>query len=845
MSDLAAISIVAPLSGVLYPLAQVPDPVFAQGMMGPGWAIDPIDGLLLAPCAGRITQLAATGHALTLTTADGAEILMHIGLDTVQLGGRGFSPQIKVGDAVAVGDLLIRFDLDAVACAAPSLITPVVLANAERFRVVEQAVQTPGQIAAGEALMQLLAQGEGKDEALDGGSRLTADASVRHHGGLHARPSARVRSAAQPHAAKVTLAFGGQQASALSLVALLGLGVREGDTVTVIAEGREAAAALAAVVAVLETADPAEADAAKSADAPATLARASDLGPGQFGGVCAAPGLGCGPLHLWQAARFDVAARPVAAVDAEFADLDRALADALQVLQADLDSARRQRRQTEVDILTAHQALLDDPELIDDARAEIRGGAGAAVAWNQSVEDRATALAAMDNRLLAERAADLRDVGRRVLRALGVPVQAASAVPAGSVVLADDLTPSDLVSLPLSQLAGIALRHGGPTSHVAIIARANAVPMLVALGADARIAAANGSVVIDADHGVLETLPDAARIASVQAQLAERRIQAEQALAASRAAAVTQDGVTIEVAANIADVAGAEAAAAHGADAIGLLRTELLFLDREQAPGRDEQRSVYDAILNAMSPHPVIIRTLDFGGDKPLAYLPLPPEENPALGVRGIRIAGPYPQILATQFDALLDVAEPQRLRIMLPMVTDATEMATLRAQLVAAARARGMDPEKLPQIGAMVEVPSAALLAGQLAEHAQFLSVGTNDLTQYALAMDRGHPGLAAKLDGLHPAVLRLIGEAVRGASPKGVWVGVCGALASDFDATPLLIGLGVSELSVDPKLVPRIKARVRSLSLNECREFVNQALVLPDAAAVRALVRQRYPHA
>ncbi|MGH8445593.1 MAG: putative PEP-binding protein, partial [Solimonas sp.] len=305
--------------------------------------------------------------------------------------------------------------------------------------------------------------------------------------------------------------------------------------------------------------------------------------------------------------------------------------------------------------------------------------------------------------------------------------------------------------------------------------------------------------------------------------------------------AVTRDGVHIEVAANITDRRGAHAAYAAGADGIGLLRTEILFLDRERAPNADEQRDSYQVILDAMRERPVIIRTLDVGGDKPVSYLPFPSEPNPALGLRGVRIADLHPQIFDQQLRALLALRKPQQVRIMLPMVTEAGELVQVRERLQALAVEMGVG--EMPQLGAMIEVPSAAVLSEQIAAHADFLSIGTNDLTQYALAMDRGHAELAPRLDGLHPGVLRLIAQTVAGAGRRGVWVGVCGALASDPDAVAVLIGLGITELSVDAPSVARVKDRVRSLDLAACRKAAHELLALDSAAAVRAAARALWP--
>jgi phosphocarrier protein FPr len=309
----------------------------------------------------------------------------------------------------------------------------------------------------------------------------------------------------------------------------------------------------------------------------------------------------------------------------------------------------------------------------------------------------------------------------------------------------------------------------------------------------------------------------------------------------SQEAAATHDGRTIEVAANIATLDDAKTAVDNGADAVGLLRTELLFIHRQTAPTADEHKESYQSIVGALNGRTAIIRTLDVGADKEVDYLTLPPETNPALGLRGIRLAQVRPDLLDDQLRGLLAVKPFGTVRILLPMVTDSGELVRLRKRIDELAAEIGRtDPI---QVGVMIEVPSAALLADQLARHADFLSIGTNDLTQYTLAMDRCQADLAAQADGLHPAVLRLIKAATDGAAKHGKWVGVCGALAGDPVAVPLLVGLGVTELSVDPVSVPGIKALVRKLDYPLCRQRAEDALALESAQAVRAASREIWP--
>src|SRR5260221_2258794 len=376
--------------------------------------------------------------------------------------------------------------------------------------------------------------------------------------------------------------------------------------------------------------------------------------------------------------------------------------------------------------------------------------------------------------------------------------------------------PSQLIALDSSRLAGICLARGGATSHVAILGASAGGPRLVAAGPAVLDVAEGTPVVLDGEHGWIDVDPPPAEVASAARAASQRAAQRAADLANAHEPALTLDGVRIVVNANAGSLADAVSAMEHGADGCGLLRTEFLFLDRREAPGEDEQADEYARIAQAFGGKPVNVRTLDIGGDKPIAYLPLPREDNPALGLRGVRTSLANPELLRVQLRAIARAASKTPCRVLVPMVNDSEEIAALRAHA----------PGDLPAIGVMIETPAAALAARALAEHVDFLSIGSNDLAQYTLAIDRGHPDLARKLDALHPAVLLLIAATVEGARAHGRSVSVCGAMAADVDALPLLIGLGVHEISATPSAIPRLKRTARSLDSRACVELVGRAL-------------------
>ncbi|RQS05376.1 phosphoenolpyruvate--protein phosphotransferase [Burkholderia sp. Bp9002] len=842
------IVLLAPLTGPIVPLADVPDPVFSGGMFGDGIGIDPLAGKLVAPCAGVVSHLARTGHAVTITTPQGAEVLLHIGIDTVELNGQGFTARVEAGARVAAGDLLIEFDQDAVARSAHSLVSVIAIANSDAFEVIARA---QGVATAGETpLLTLRGKGEAAAQAAEAGAAAMNEArraiQLTQPGGLHARPAARAREAARGLDAHVEVHFDGRKAPIESVVGLLGLGAGELATIELVGRGAHAQQAIDAVAHELLREAHGEVDekpARTLSPAPQPVARSAgaSLAPNTLAGVCAAPGIAVGALVRWD----DADITPPEQASGTPASESRALDKALAAVDAELDDTVRSASQRgavgEAGIFAVHRVLLEDPTLIDAARDLISLGKSAGHAWRATIRAQIDTLSKLDDALLAERAADLRDIEKRVLRALGHTSGTARALPDEAVLSAEEFTPSDLASLDRARVTALVMARGGATSHAAIIARQLGIPALVAVG-DALYAIPDGTqVVVDASGGRLEHAPTARDVERARHECERLAGVRETNRRTAGEAAATADGRAIEVAANIATLDDANTAVDNGADSVGLLRTELMFIHRQVAPTTLEHQQSYQAIVDALQGRTAIIRTLDVGADKEVDYLTLPPEPNPALGLRGIRLAQVRPDLLDDQLQGLLAVKPFGAVRILLPMVTDAGELVRLRKRIDAFAQAIGRTEPV--EVGVMIEVPSAALLADQLAQHADFLSIGTNDLTQYTLAMDRCQADLAAQSDGLHPAVLRLVDIAVRGAQQHGKWVGVCGALGGDPLAVPILVGLGVTELSVDPVSVPGIKARVRRLDYPLCRQRAQDLLALDSAQAVRAASREIWP--
>lgn len=839
-----AIDIPAPIRGVLTPLDEVPDPVFAARIVGDGFAIDPTDGILVAPLAGEVVQLHPSRHALTLRTPAGLEILMHIGIETVSFRGQGFEAHVHKGDRVEAGARLISFDMAALAPRARSLATLVLFPGAEPGSVrLHGTLSLGASVNRGQPAFACQMAAARIEDAAVPDALVQGSAQVTNQNGLHARPAAMLARAAKAFPCEIHLERDSRRASAKSVTAILELSFSLGDTVAIDARGDRAAEAVAEIARLIASGCGESQDESGAASALAPSASAhqpASVPAGAVAGVVAAPGIAIGMAYHWRRTK------PVIVEAGRGADVEwQSLRDA--IARADADLAQLEAGAGSVaqrSIAGAHRALLDDARILDGVHAALGStGKSAAYCWNLAIEAQAERMRAAGNALLRERADDILDVGARVLAVLSGAKAPQPVFPPECVAFARGLTPSDLATLDTASVIGLVLESGGPTSHVAILARAMGIPALCL--ADVTVAEAS-RVILDAEQGLLWIDPDAAAIASARASLERSQARTARDLQAAREPASTVDGRHLEVAANVATVKDAMRLQELGADGIGLLRTEFLFESRATPPDEQDQVAAYRNVLTRLGPgRRVVIRTLDAGGDKPLPFLPIGVEDNPFLGLRGVRATLHHPEIFRTQLRALLRVSGECPLHIMIPMVSGIEELRQVRAILDEETRQLGQTCRLDPvQLGIMIEVPSAALLAPVLAREADFFSIGTNDLTQYTLAMDRGHTVLGPMADPLHPAVLALIDLTVKGAHAHGKWVGVCGAMAADPRAVPILVGLDVDELSVPPAMVPTIKAGIRSLSHAQCVALARQALASGTAAEVGQLVRDSQSH-
>ncbi len=561
-------------------------------------------------------------------------------------------------------------------------------------------------------------------------------------------------------------------------------------------------------------------------------------------GLPAAPGIAYGPARRIVRAALQVRRVSINDPGAELARLDAASLRAEGELASLRERAEQQVGKDEAGIFIAQQAILHDPELQDRVRKIVEGErVNVEFAWNEGVRFYADMLRSVPDEYIAARAADVEDVGRRVLAWLQGHADEHSQLVTPAVIIAEELTPADTVLLDRKYLLAFCTEGGGPTSHVAILSKALGVPCVVGLGARLASVEDDSLLLVDGTAGELLIDPDE----KTQAEYLRKaegldKLQQEAAVRAAQPA-ITHDGQRVEVVANIGSLDDALEAMKHGAEGVGLLRTEFLFLDRATAPDEEEQVRAYSAIFQAIGPSkPIVVRTLDIGGDKPAPYLDAPKEDNPFLGLRGVRLTLRFKSLFQTQLRSLLRAGAGYDLRVMFPMVSTPDEFFDARQLLYecrASLMAEGLACIQDCQVGIMVEVPSAAILARVFAREVDFFSIGTNDLSQYALAAERTSADVAHLADPLHPSVLQLIQQVIQAAHANRKWVGLCGELAGNPLATPLLLGLGLDEFSASPRSLPLLKQAIRKSNVDAGRSVAQKALEMSNAQEVRNLLQ------
>ncbi|NPV71603.1 MAG: phosphoenolpyruvate--protein phosphotransferase [Firmicutes bacterium] len=555
-------------------------------------------------------------------------------------------------------------------------------------------------------------------------------------------------------------------------------------------------------------------------------------------GVAASPGVAIGPAFVLRTEELKVEKRAIAAedVERELSRLPAAVSESARQIETVKAGAGTKEA---AEILSAQLLMLEDPGLTGLIESTVRDQrAGLEWAVQEAAEQYARTLEQVDDAYIKERAADVRDIGRRLVKNLLGAAQAGPALDRPSIVIAQDLTPSETAALRDNMVLGMAIDKGSTTCHTAILARAKGIPAVVGAAPVSTVARTGVTVAIDGDAGTVHLDPSGEEM-EVYRRAIEAQKQEKQRLAGTKSLpARTQDGVSIEVSANIGFPGDVPVAIENGAEGVGLFRTEFLFMKRDSLPTEEEQFKAYAEVLSGMKGRPVVIRTLDIGGDKDIPYLGLKQELNPFLGWRALRMCLDRPDLFKTQLRAIYRASVHGKAKIMFPMVATVEEVRKAKAvvaEVLGELDREGIKYDPKVEVGIMVEIPSAAVMARSLGREVDFFSIGTNDLTQYTMAVDRTNEKIAHLYDALHPSVIRLIGMVADGAKANGIWAGMCGELAGDPLATGLLVGLGLTELSASMPLVPKVKENVRGLTMKKAREIADRVLQMSETAEVR----------
>ncbi|WP_375505204.1 phosphoenolpyruvate--protein phosphotransferase [uncultured Nostoc sp.] len=662
--------------------------------------------------------------------------------------------------------------------------------------------------------------------------------------GLHARPAAQFVATAARFQSQIlvqNLTRNTELVRGDSINQVTTLGVRQGHELLITATGSDADEALAALQALF--ANNFGEDNVALNSPPAFHHEVTPAIHGELSGIAASAGVAIAPVVHYQSTHISITEYHVDDPDIEWQRVQAAIHTAKQEIQAVFSQASLQIGDAEAAIFDAQLLFLEDPVLLEAAKERIfEHHINAEAAWQAVVDEVATSYRTLEDSYLQERVDDVVDVGQRVLRLLGGNAPANLHLEEPAILVATDLTPSDTARLDPTKVLGICTTSGSATSHSAIIARTLGIPAV--LGVDAQVLhLADGTLMaLDGESGKAWVEPESHILDLLAAKQEAWQTAQQEARATAHQPAITRNGRQVNVFANIGSISDVQVAVASGAEGVGLLRTEFLYLDRTSAPTEEEQLEVYQAIAQVLDNRPLIIRTLDVGGDKPLPYLRVGfSEANPFLGWRGIRFCLDHLDLFKTQLRAILRASVGHQIKIMLPMIASVTEVRAAKVilgEVQAELNQAGISFDAAMKVGIMVEVPSAVAIADQLAAEVDFFSIGTNDLSQYVMASDRTNPRVANLVDALHPAVLRMVQQTIQAAHAAGISVGLCGELAADTLATPILLGLGLDELSVNPQSIPGVKQAIARFCIVESEAIVASALQQDSAEHVRELI-------
>lgn len=570
-----------------------------------------------------------------------------------------------------------------------------------------------------------------------------------------------------------------------------------------------------------------------------------------FYGTPVSSGIAIGKIWVYTPEKVVVLPRKTSDKTYELNQLENAIEKGIRQLDEISKEVQSNIGGNEASIFEAHKLFLQDPEFIKLIKKKIKeDGWTAAWAVKEASDEFASLLEKLDNKYFRERSQDIRDISTRLISLIQENNTKSKKIllDEPAIVVAIDLTPSDTIKFQRDKVLGFAIAKGGPTSHAAILAKSLGIPAITKVNIDVGLLSTGMQAILNGDTGLLVINPNEYEINNAYRQKEKWLQTQKELLVQSDEQAMTNDGHKVKVVANIGGINDAQLAIKNGAEGVGLFRTEFLFLDRETIPSEDEQIKIYNKVFQLIGKEkPIVVRTLDIGGDKAVPYLNMVNEQNPFLGWRAIRMIKEHPELLVVQLRALLQAGFEYDLKIMIPMISQIEEIETVNN--IFNKVLRQLEEENIPhnnnaQLGMMIEIPSTAILAHHFAKRVDFFSIGTNDLTQYTLAVDRTNERVAYLASALHPAVLQLINNTIKKGHEASLWVGLCGEMAGDDIATPILLGMGLDEFSVSPSIIPSLKANIRQLNYTNCRTVAEKALTMETAHEVIEYINNIFPH-
>jgi phosphoenolpyruvate-protein phosphotransferase len=857
-SKIVKIDCFAPVSGNIIDITSVKDEVFAGKMMGDGMAISPSSFQVCSPFDGKIITLHSSKHAIVIQHSSGVEMLIHIGLETVALKGAGFKSLVVEGQTVKANTPLIEFDNSYITKNAKSNVVICVITNNANLNIVKYG---NGDVKVSENKFMYLSNTENGEQidnnknvdlktTLDDGEYLSEFVTIMNHTGIHARPASHIFNIANKYSGDIFILLNNKQASAKSVVGIMGLSIGYGDKIQIKGIGLSSKSV---VDEIMEACKNGLGEEVKKNNVSSTTNSFDNnekhekqkvvkkINPDEeltFKGVIACSGVVVGNIFKMVEEEIDIeeeSLNPRVEEDV----LAKAIHKVVKDLENEILEAKAKKQKSKAEIFQAHLMLVKDPSLLMDAKNIIKDNKTAAFGWRKAIQKAIHVLKSTHNPLLIERIADFKDLEKRIIMAILGMDNIAMKFSKNTIIVAEDLIPSNILEFD-ENVVGIILAKGSATSHVSIMIKNIGIPTIVAVGMEVLQFKNNTNAILNTDSLSIKINPSKNEVEKIIKEVENIKKIKETNLKDCKKPAITTDSVSITVKGNIGNLQESETAFVNGAEGIGLLRTEFLFFNSKNAPTEDEQYEMYQSIINSVKGNAVTIRTLDVGGDKPLSYVKMPIEENPILGKRGVRNYFDNIKLFRSQIRALLRVKPLEMCYIMIPMITFIQEIFAVKNIIEEEKKNLGISLDV--KFGIMIEVPAAAIMAEQFAKYVDFFSIGTNDLAQYTLAMDRGNPDLASQISNLNPSLLRMIKLTVEGGNKHGKVTSVCGAMASEIEAIPLLVGLGVKELSVSRSLIPDVKALIRTLKYSECVEAVEIALNMEKVEDVRNLMRSKF---